>query len=441
MFEVFNTSAVNFGCDIGGGNVLFDTLRIEQGGRVLSETQAYNRLCSSILTSCQDSTQQQFTQSITEIQRGNSAQGAAAVVQQTLPHPAASANTRPYFKTAHNTTNQIPAGAGVRFVCPLYSGLFTQDKLIPLPLISANNPLTIVLRMTTTSLDCGVFSGAAAPAPGVLEIREAAYHAALIEVGGDVIQQMRMMQDMSGGQLVISGTDIEYTSGVIAANQSGEQVVRCPIRKRSLQSLFFTITSEDFGNGGGQMALLGKGGVYNLSYGGNANMISYQLKVGSVVYPPQPVRCWGNVAAAAAPNVVTADKQRGECLMELAKAFGTLGFVNPTGNLNTINYGVNTQQIAAPRLSDGDNGDGAGNTQAPGSGDVISTCPFGLDLSSFQHTAIESGVDNETMAEECNLVLDIDPVTVGVEDKTINMYMMYDQHYYFNSDGSVTFSN
>ena len=35
----------------------------------------------------------------------------------------------------------------------------------------------------------------------------------------------------------------------------------------------------------------------------------------------------------------------------------------------------------------------------------------------------------------------INAVTSGIEDKNVHCYLIFDQHYYFNEDGSVTFSN
>ena len=130
--------------------------------------------------------------------------------------------------------------------------------------------------------------------------------------------------------------------------------------------------------------------------------------------------------------------------MELAKALGTLGFTNPTGRLSTTMYGVNNQTaagIAAGPLSDGDNGDGGGNIVSTQERDIVSACPFGLDLDSFQHQAIEAGVDSETLAQETNLILNISAGGTGAEDKNVHTYLIYDQHYYFNMDGSITFSN
>ena len=62
-------------------------------------------------------------------------------------------------------------------------------------------------------------------------------------------------------------------------------------------------------------------------------MESFQLKVGSVVYPPTPVQCWGDCLRAATPARGLPEGERGECVMELAKALGSLGFTNPTCRL------------------------------------------------------------------------------------------------------------
>ena len=134
--------------------------------------------------------------------------------------------------------------------------------------------------------------------------------------------------------------------------------------------------------------------------------------------------------------------------MELAKSLGTLGFRNPTGRLNTITYGVAGNGVSG--ITNGDTGDGAGNTLAPQSNDVHAVCPFGLDLDAFNHTAIEAGVDSQTMAQETNLILNIGPgdpaagvpiVGSGLQPKIVFCYVLYDQHYYFNDDGMITFSN
>ena len=420
-FEIVNNNALQTcGIDAGGGAIFFDTLRVEQGGRVLSELQAYNRLHAAVLDPVQVDHNGKVTESLTQGQRGfNANAGLAGAVA-----PAAAGLDAPaYSNNRHNINTQIPANAAYRVTMPITSGLFTQDKLIPLPLVRQDAPITIVLTITP-SANVGVWSGA--PGVGDIEIRKISYTAQLIEVGRDVIEQVRQVQSMMGGQLAISGQDWEHQQGVLPAATTGEVVVRMPSRKRSINSLFWIAQSDDYTNGAAGMAA---DNIYNMSFAGSANVQTFQIKVGSVVFPPTPINAFGD--SAGAPEV-----QRGEATMELGKAFGTLGFVNPTGRLNTITYGTDTAGNG-----NGDNGDGV-NTTAPVSNSVQCFCPFGIDLTSFQHEALEAGVDTQTLSQETNMILEIAAGTnSGAEPKNIHMWIIYDQHYYFNANGMVTFSN
>jgi len=434
-FFVFNNgTGTTFAPDLGGGHVFFDEVWVEQQGRVLAREQAHNRLHAGILSAAQVNDDGQFGESISQMQRGCN-QGIGGAVAQMTPAPGALAGDV-YVNRVHNNVGMLPNNTGVRIAMAMPTGLFTQNKLLPLPLVAQNAPLTLCFRLAEPQL-VGVWG--AAPGAAGLEIRRMNYVAQMVEVGGDVLQQFRTMQDMSGGQLTISTTDIEHSQGPLANNLQGEQIIRVPIRKRSVKSLLFQINSEDVTNLAAPNNIRN---IYNLSFGGNASMTSYQLKVGAVVYPPTPVGCWGDPARAAVAGVSDPGNERGECAMELAKALGTLGFTNPTGRLSGITYGVNNQTVlgvAAGPLADGDNGDGAAFVCTQSS-EKTSVCPFGLDLDSFQQTAIEAGVDSETLALETNLILQLGGAGSGAEDKNVHTYLVFDRHYYFNADGSITTS-
>ena len=439
-FRVTNTTGFAFGADIGGGSIFFDEVSVEQGGTVLAKQQAHNRLHAGILSATQTNDSGQLMESVSEIQHGLNDFGGGGANQMVPIQGAGALLGTVLVNRQHNANTQVNGGgaAGIDDVftvtMPIPTGLFTQDKLIPLPLVASNAPLTLVLKLCDPAA-VGVWTGNV-EGTAALSFDRVNVVAQLVEGGGDVLQQFRQMQAMSGGQLSIPTTDIEHSQGALPALQTGEQIVRVPIRKRSIKSLLFQINSEDFSNPGGVAS--NRASNFNLSFGGNASMDSYQLKVGSVVYPPTPISCWGRSDVAG--NALA----RGECAMELAKALGTLGFTNPTGRLSTTMYGVNNQSVAgvaAGPLADGDNDDGAGNMVCTQSEDVVSVCPFGLDLESFQHEAIESGVDSETMAQETNLILNISGGGTGAAEKNVHTYLIYDQFYFFNSDGSITFSN
>jgi len=425
--------AATLSLDAGGAAMFFSRVRVEQQGKVLSDTQEYNRLVASVINPCTETAGGRLAGSI----RDSTPAGQTDAAANAAPYiPAFNRGDRRAF-SAHGNGTKIAVNGRYTFTMPLLTGLFTQDKLIPLPLVDKANPITIVLNCETEeNLGCWV---GGAPAAQAIAITQVCYNAQLVEVGGDVINQFSMMRDMMGGQLAISGQDWEHSSFFLtggAAGGGGQRVVNLPVRKRSIKSLFWVANSENLANTAGPLA--GKHLIFNKSFGGHCNIDSWQIKVGSVTYPPTPIEGPGN------GGLPPSQRARGECLKELAKAMGTLSFVNPTGSMiNTITYFGNQGVAAgATETATGDNGIG-GLTLVAEVSDSIYVAPFGIDLESFQHTAIESGVDSETMALDTNLILNINGVAgnIGGEDKTIHSWFCYDKHYYFNRDGSVSMSD
>ena len=422
-----NPGAATFSPDIGGAAMYFSRVRVEQQGKVLSDTQEYNRLMASVLNPLTETGSGRLAGTIKDFtQAGNRSAG-----NNDAPFAVGQRRGDRVALTSHGGGNLIDGGQSVRLSMPLITGLFTQDKLIPLPLVDRNNPLTIVLNLDVIA-NYGLYS--ALPAAGSMKISKICYNAQLVEVGGDVIQQFSMMRDMMGGQLALAGQDWEHNSTTLtggAAGGGGERVVHIPVRKRSMKSLFWVANSDSLANTG----LGGFHLCFNKSFGGTCNMDSYQIKVGSVTYPPTPIQGPGNSAVAES------QLRRGECLMELCKSIGTLSFAAPSGRvINTLTYCADASSSIGATTASGDNGVGGVPLLADGA-DPSYCSAFGLDLESFQHTAIESGVDSETMALQTNLILNIGAATIGAEDKTIHSWTCYQKHYYFNADGSVTMSD
>ena len=415
-----NIGGNTLGLDLGGANCLFESIRVEQGGRLLSYTQASNRLHSAILSPLQQTSEGVATASITELNRAYNTNVAASIA------PAAAGQTSEFYDIqCHNSGASIGAGATIRLTMPMTSGLFSQDKLIPLPLVDPMAPLTIVLEL---GIDSDVGAWSAPPLAGELQISECAYVAHLVEVGPDVIQQFRMVQQAMGGQLVISGQDYEYFSGSLPA-QSSVAAIACPVRKKSVKSFFWCSQSNTYANTAGPIT---QDLAFNLSFAGNANIDSFQFRVGPLLYPPTPVQCWGQTLGAPA---VGAEFNRGQCAMELAKAVGTMSATNPTGILSTTTYG--TDQVG---LASGENGIG-GATHCPLSEDKYSVCPFGISTDSFMRDVVESGIDTETLAQDSVLELNwAAGDNSALEAQVVHIWALYDQHYYFNADGSVTYS-
>ena len=432
-------AGVGFSIDTGGAAMFFSRVRVEQQGQVLSDTQEYNRLVASVINPVSETGGGRLAATIKDFtMAGNTGNGAAG------PNlvPEGVAQRRGDRLALSNQGNSIAnarlaPGQSLRFSMPLITGLFTQDKLIPLPLVDKNNPITIVLNIDSVE-QYGVYS--ALPAADSMPITQICYNAQLIEVGPDVINQFITMRDMMGGQLALSGHDWEHNSAGLAggaAGGAGERVVNVPMRKRSVKSLFWVGLGDTLVNTG---PLAGFHLCYNKSFGGSLNMDSYQLKAGSVVYPPTAIQGPGNSGLAPSQH------RRGECLQELCKAMGTLGFAAPSGRtLNTITYvGDEASAVGVATTASGDLGVLGANV--PLVGVTLAPCfssAFGIDLESFQHTAIESGLDTETMALQTNLIINVasTAANIGTENKVIHTWICYDKHYYFNADGSVRMSD
>ena len=421
--RVSNVSGNTFGFDVGGTNCLFENIRVEQAGRLLSYTQQNNRLHSAILAPVMMSSEGLGTSSATEATKAYNNNGAFGNV----PRAAGQVGTE-YDTATHNNDGFFINNRTIRMTCGITSGLFSQDKLIPLPLVDPNAPLTLVLDLALPD-DMGAWN--AAPGAAGIQITEVAYIGHCIEVGPDVISQFKQMQMDMGGQLAISGQDYEYFSQALPFNTSNQVQLDCPARKRSLKSMFWCAQSNNYANTLGPIV---QSAAYNLSFCGNANIQSYQLAVGPLLYPPgQPVQCWGQSTGAGA---VGNEFRRGECVLELAKAVGTLGNANPTGALTCTSYGCDVVGLAS-----GENGVG-GATHAPTSSTKYGFSPFGISLDGFSRDVAESGVDTQTLAQQTRLQLNwADGTNSGAEDMIVHMWMLFDQHYYFNSNGSVTYSN
>lgn len=417
-FKYRNTTAQTCGFDFGGGHNFIKRLRIEQAGNVLTDCNNYNRLMAGIILPCQGGIDSLGHRSITEGQRFANAHAAGTSTSPLLAAEMSGAAVN----TPTNSAALIAALAGngqYTFSIPLMNGLIgtTQDKMVPLQMLGSS-PLTIEIELAD-GLDIGAYGAAVAnPTYRIEDIR---YIAQLVEVGPEVDAQLRMVQEVSGGKLVLNGVDYTHFSGNIPNGASGQQTINVPARRKSLKSLFFVGASQQFaaGPGAGNHSQ-----SYNLSFGGTMTLIDYQIKIGSVVYPPTPVDCQFQGA-----NGVSAFT-RGEVLSELSKCFGSVSSAHGTGSLSTLNYALNQGNVAQiPQDA------GAG---AP----VVSYqfAPFAMDLESFQRTALESGVNTADRSLPISLVLNIGGGAGGNEQFNIDCYVAYDSLYFIDAIGNIKVS-
>ena len=418
-FRYNNSTGQAMGFDAGGGHTFIRRLRVEQAGNVLTDCNNYNKLLSSILLPSQGDRDSLKHRSVTESCRyGNDkANGnstfvcpAADLSGATLTTPAQGAGL--IVNNAAVPPAAPTAGSTCTFCIPLVNGLLgvNQDKMIPLQLLGSS-PLTIEIELCPT-LDVGIFAAAPATAYTIDNVR---YVAALVETPPALDEQLRMVQEQSGGAIMLSGQDYTHFQGNIGAAATGQQNINVPARRRSIKSILWTGASQAFVAGGAAA----QDQLFNLSYGGNFNMTEFSIRVGSVQYPPEPVRC--DYGLAAGPAGV-----RSEHITELEKCFGTLGSGHGAGNLSTINFATLDCDVA-----------GMATVVAPGAADATYRfSPFGLDMESFQRvSAGHDGVNTADRATPITLQLTIG--AVNAEAINVDAFVCYDSLFYIDASGSI----
>ena len=417
-FDVSGTAG-SFGFDPAGGHAFISRLRVEQSGTILEDIQQYNRLMGAVVLPCQASDGAQGVRSMTEGQysAGRVLTGTAGTgnIATTTPinvtaisgggGAGGGANgVGSMLQATGQTTNgldQVTAGASFTVCIPLTSGLLNSDKLVPLMLMSA--PLTIEIELASAAT---AMSGAAATV--AYTISNVRYVANLVEVGQDVSQQLRMLQEVSGGVLTLAGqTFRHFGASLLAATNN---TINVPARVKSMKSIFFNC------RGAGPDAIAN----YDVGCGTTQSISSYQFKIGSVVYPPTPVV--GPGAAA------TATLRTSESVMELEKAWGNVGSRNGMGKFTQCN---NFYTNAAARVA------ATAAAGIPADANRQSYAPFGLDMEAFQRVAIESGVNTADRSLPISLVLEHAAAAAVSE---IDVFVLCDALFYINSDGSMSVS-
>lgn len=416
-----NATGGTAGIDPAGGHAFISRLRVEQSGTILEDIQSYNKLMGAIVLPCQGSSDYDGLRTLTESQRVPfSAVGSyvpSAIAGALVGGAVSIGNGIDGQGGGTNGIAMMAAGTTYDFCIPLNSGLLNCEKLLPLMLMSA--PLTIELELAAPA-EC--VAGAAACIPTIDNVR---YVANLVEVGNDVGQQLRMLQEMSGGVLTLTGQTYRHFSGTVTAG-AAETNINIPARVKSMKSIFFNCPGVNAA-GNTAPALTN----YDVGTGIHCNIDSYQFKIGSVTYPPTPVRCQFGTQSAA--GVSTESRVSSEPTLELEKAWGNVGSrFGLGGKCSASMFYTEPTLRAIP----------------PAAGDVIALvnrqryAPFGMDMEAFQRVAIESGVNTADRSLPISLILTHGAGQGGAlaTASQLDAYVLADALFYINSDGSMSVS-
>lgn len=452
-FTMENTSGQTLGLDYGGGSVFIRNLRLQQAGNTIMNIENYNRLVCAVIQPAVNPVRMSAQKSITDNTIfASDIDGVPDVVNTLVGSDIAGCT--------YNPDDNMADGDTQTFSVPLIGGLFSQSKLIPLPLL--REPIQIVIDLETNGERIGCF-GAAPVAATFFTLSNVTYTAELIDVPRDVLGYLRTVQEQNGGSLLVQAQSYAHTTGILPAGSTGEQIVNIPIRRKSIKSILFvgqgdvTQTTTAFSDVA-QMVACGEFSVYNLSQSANFLLNNYQIKAGSMVFPPTPVNgpggrgdVGGEVTVATLPDAQFA---RGEALTEVSKAFGHLGTAMGQGLLSVLTYGpfklndnVNADQEVVPGadfvfvLAGGGADNGATRIRDVAPGAAMECTPFALDMEAFQNEAVNSGIDTETLSLDMNMVLNIANGTgAQLEQINLDFWTWHDVIYYFNSDGTITYS-
>jgi hypothetical protein len=407
---------ITAGVDPAGGHAFFSRLRVEQSGTILEDIQQYHRLMGAVVLPCQESGEANSIRSLTEAQysagqvltgapgQGNDDTTASISVAVAGAGAGGADGIGGMLQATGNVVSgvdQFPAGTVMTFCIPLTSGLLNCEKLVPLMLMSA--PLTIELELGD-ALETTVASAGG----NRVVVSDVRYIANLVEVGSEVSQQLRMLQEMSGGVLTLTGQTFRHFGSNLAAGQSN--TINVPARVKSMKSIFFNCrgaqanaqTTVDIGSGTTQ------------------EISDYQFKIGSVTYPPTPVNGPGANA--------TATLRKAESIMELEKAWGNVGSRFGMGKF-TKNNNFYINHHVKP--------DAVGAAGVPADINRPAYAPFGLDMEAFQRVAIESGVNTADRALPISLILNH---AAACQASPIDIYVLADALFYINADGSMSVS-
>lgn len=299
----------------------------------------------------------------------------------------------------HPPFTTIANDGSVFYNVPLVSALLNSKKY--LPLVFMNGGITLELELDIVE-SAGSFQGAVGNG---FEIENVRYMAHMVSLQRDFYDKLRMVMEGSGGVLQLAGTTYRHFQNTFGDVTSVS--VPLPAKVKSMKGLLFVQKNS---------ANIGNKDRFYISNSLNNGTNEYQLRVGSMVYPPTSIKI-DNTAA----NVIT---NKGEAYQELRKLFGTLGDYTHGGVfLNNTTYAV---------ASD------TGNAAAGGGGAVASVLnPMGLSLESFKGN-LESGINSAD--KNLSMSLELRRANGPANSTRIDMYAMCDAIFYVNLDGSVTSS-
>ena len=444
QFKLTNLSSAGLAPDIGVPFIR--RLRIESSGTTLEDINEYGTLYAQLLA-CQAS-QGGFSEATlttsgltalngTGVNIGNTyaqtdgavstvilgAMAGAGADQQAIANAKAAATTviRDAIRAGgnaqtttvtvggnHPAESKIATGGSVFYNIPLVSALLNCKKYLPLVFMNGGIVLELEIDIAESAGSYATFDN------GGFSISDVRYMAHMVTLQRDFYDKLRMVMEGSGGVLQLAGTTYRHFQSSFADATSAS--LPLPAKVKSMKGLLFTEKNQ---------ADIGKNDAFYVSNSLINGTNEYQLRVGSMTYPPTSVKIDNNAAGVT---------NKGEAYQELRKLFGTLGDYTHGGVLlNNATY-----MAGAPSIH---------ICQTGGAATRIATLnPKGLSLESFTGN-LESGINSadKNLSMSLELRRSNQPGTPGGQQANaittrVDMFAMCDAIFYVNLDGSVSSS-
>ena len=347
--------------------------------------------------------------------------------------------------------NTMENGETYTYTIPLMSALFNASKYLPICLVNAGLTLEIGI---SPGYECGVAQINTAKAQGDGTQYEAVdYTISNVKYVAHLIDLDRSFNDVLKAQMIQSGAITlhghvwRHFQSTFEADQTSVNI-NIPVRMKSIKGLYTLLRDQARSfkakaiRGSKDLTTETEFNTFLTGCSTQQRVMSYNYKIGSVMYPQQPVLC------GKADNIGETVKNAHHCgpaYCELMKSFNALGDTSASTALNLLTFGRTGVLNGLP-------------------GQWVKMFCMAYDVESFSNVAsvIESGIDSASRALPISIEIQRQrEPTVGNADKLeefanpidpritmrrsapvssiiADSFACSDGFFYFNPDGTIS---
>jgi len=311
------------------------------------------------------------------------------------------------LQTFTNAATDLASGVSVKLI----SGLLSNPKYLPMGFIAGGG---VVIELTLDNDASCLFDCATAATAATYTLTNVQYIGQVVEMADSFSAAFRaMLNEQSGIQW--SGQTLRgHTFGYNSVPGLGFQaVVPVAERAKSIKAIYTIFRMQ------AQLNDIDQHTFTSRTWNG---CVSYQVRIGSNVYPSQPV--------------LGGPRNPSQFVAELYKSVASLGDVRQGGKITRANYVsgtlANPQVVGNPLVA-------AGGILAARTG---STGFFGIDLETYAQSSdvLESGIDTSSLSLPINIEFTLSTAALGTQTGQVvaNSFALVDVLYSLDASGLLT---